>query len=330
MKSPFLITLVLIVLSQFAAAQSLSHPGIDLFKQGRHAEARAALLVAVKTKEFKNDASAWNYLGLAQSKLGDNKNARKSLEKAAKLAPGNPEIRLHLAYVFAYLNKPSNAASAVDKAISLGANDAGAYHLRGAMHLRAGKLNEADADATRAIEMTPTDSGGYILKAYVAIDRLVAGGADLGNVSAELRFLDAALDSLRDGTKKCKGDSHCAAIANEFEVVRVYRDYFAKDRSTVRPPSAPDPKVTPLKILAKPKASYTDDARQAGKQGTIRVLVLFRADGKIGRPILLNRLGAGLDQNVLEAASRMTFEPKKIDGKPVSDVRQVEYSFTIY
>jgi TonB family protein len=57
--------------------------GISLYKEGKDQEAIVALRQAVK--RYKNDVSAWHYLGLALSRQGKASDALKAHEKAAKL-----------------------------------------------------------------------------------------------------------------------------------------------------------------------------------------------------------------------------------------------------
>lgn len=92
----------------------------------------------------------------------------------------------------------------------------------------------------------------------------------------------------------------------------------------------PLPNSTPIKILSKPRPSYTTSARTANAQGTVRMLVAFDANGKIGHILITKRLGFGLDEQALRAARNIKFLPASQDGKPVSVVRTIEYSFAIY
>jgi TonB family protein len=88
--------------------------------------------------------------------------------------------------------------------------------------------------------------------------------------------------------------------------------------------------VTPLRILTKSRPNYTDKARQNGISGTVTLYVLFGANGKILNALPVKTLGYGLDEEAVKAARRITFEPKTENGKPVSVVKLVQYSFTIY
>ena len=88
--------------------------------------------------------------------------------------------------------------------------------------------------------------------------------------------------------------------------------------------------VTPLNILSKPRAAYTDRARQALVSGTVVVLVGMSEDGIVKHVMVVKSLGYGLDEAAVSAARQIKFEPKRIDGKPVSVVKTIEYSFNIY
>ena len=91
-----------------------------------------------------------------------------------------------------------------------------------------------------------------------------------------------------------------------------------------------DNNKTPIKFLFKPRASYTQKAREAGVSGTIRLLIGFSADGKIKHILIIKSLGYGLNEEAVKAARGIRFEPATKDGKPISVVKIVEYSFEIY
>lgn len=85
-----------------------------------------------------------------------------------------------------------------------------------------------------------------------------------------------------------------------------------------------------IRIVAKPRASYTDAARQANLQGTVRLRVTFLASGGIGSISILNALPYGLTEQAYAAAAKIAFIPAKKNGVPISIVSIVEYSFSIY
>lgn len=85
-----------------------------------------------------------------------------------------------------------------------------------------------------------------------------------------------------------------------------------------------------LIALRKPRALYTDKGRGNNVSGTVRLKVLFRADGQIGEITVLQKLGSGLTEEAIKAARKIKFVPAEIDGKPVDFIKAVEYTFTLY
>ena len=88
--------------------------------------------------------------------------------------------------------------------------------------------------------------------------------------------------------------------------------------------------TTPLKIINKPRAQYTDEARQQQIQGTVVLKVTLLANGSIGSITPVSRLGYGLTEKAIAAARQITFEPKKVNGIPQSVTKTIEYNFNIY
>lgn len=85
-----------------------------------------------------------------------------------------------------------------------------------------------------------------------------------------------------------------------------------------------------LNIIAKPRPTYTDSARAANIQGTVRLRVIFLANGGIGSIAPVTGLPNGLTEQAISCAKRVVFLPKRVNGVPVTVVKQVEYSFSIY
>ena len=106
----------------------------------------------------------------------------------------------------------------------------------------------------------------------------------------------------------------------------------------VPPPPPPVPKKDPppvgpsvgVTITSKPRANYTDAARQNQLQGTVTLRVTFNANGTIGGITPVNGLGMGLTEQAIAAARGIRFEPAKKNGVPQTVTKQVQYSFTIY
>ena len=101
----------------------------------------------------------------------------------------------------------------------------------------------------------------------------------------------------------------------------------------VKPSPKPPTPVGPtegVKILSKPRANYTDAARQNQVQGKVVLRVTFSANGSIGAISVVSGLGNGLTEQAIAAARGIRFEPAKRGGVPYTVSKPVEYTFTIY
>ena len=85
-----------------------------------------------------------------------------------------------------------------------------------------------------------------------------------------------------------------------------------------------------LKILSKPRAVYTNEARRNLTAGAVVLRVTFLASGEIGAVTTVSELPDGLTEQAVAAARAIRFEPAKRDGQNVSVTKTVEYQFTIY
>lgn len=95
-------------------------------------------------------------------------------------------------------------------------------------------------------------------------------------------------------------------------------------------PKEPAEKDKNLKIISKPRPRYTDAARQENVQGTIALAVEFGADGTIRFVFPIRGLPFGLTENAVSVARQIKFEPAVRDGKTISQIGLVGYSFAIY
>jgi TonB family protein len=96
------------------------------------------------------------------------------------------------------------------------------------------------------------------------------------------------------------------------------------------PQIAGDEKNEAMVIVLKPRASYTDEARQAQTQGNVTLRVTFLANGGIGSILPVETSMHGLTEEAIAAAGKIVFLPQKVKGKPINVTKQVQYGFTIY
>jgi len=101
-------------------------------------------------------------------------------------------------------------------------------------------------------------------------------------------------------------------------------------RGAPPPPPAATAVTQPLKILYKPKGTYTDEARTNNVQGTVRLKITLLASGAIGSITPITRLPHGLIEQAIAAARQIKFEPAKVNGVAVSKIVTFDYGFNIY
>lgn len=299
--------------------------GIELFKQGSYKEAVTALQKAVKSTP--SDAAARTFLGLAQLKLGKTKDAEKSFVKSLEINPNQTDARKALAYTYLLRGNPTQVIKQIAVLKAANALDAEAYYIFGWANLRLGNGDAALESADQAVRLNPKMANAYLLKAHAIMNRR-SGEREYAEIAA--RYGSAA-DNIGKFIMLAADSAEKTFYRGQQETLRAFAAYYTeREKNKNNTPADTDVNITPLKILTKPRASYTDQARQAGVMGTIRLLVAFAADGQVKEVLVLSGLGYGLDAEAVRAARNIKFESEKRDGKPVMSVKTVEYSFMIY
>ncbi len=323
------LTFVILSGSVFAFAQTSREKGIALFDQEKDQDAIIEFKAALKVE--KNDPQLLNYLGLAYLNLGKYKDAQKALQKAVNVNPQSSTFRTNLAHVYLLTRKVNKSQSELAKAIQLDPNNAKAYYIRGTSYLWERKYDAAIADAEIAIKLDQDFSEAYILKS----DGLLYSFGKKWEADNEpiksLYLLENAVNELNNCAGNCLGAKISEIIKDRKETVQAFLDYFARQKAANE--NSDDSGLserTPLTILSKPAPSYTDRARQNNENGKVTLAVLFGADAQIKFIIVLEGLNFGLTEQAIAAARRITFEPAKEGGKPVSTVKRIQYGFSVY
>ncbi len=104
-----------------------------------------------------------------------------------------------------------------------------------------------------------------------------------------------------------------------FELLKTTETLYAFDEVQTEP-----------KIQKKPLPKYTDAARRGNVTGRVKLLIVLAADGTVKNVVPVESLPGGLTEQAIEVAKQIQFEPAVKDGKAVSTVKIVEYSFSIY
>ena len=128
------------------------------------------------------------------------------------------------------------------------------------------------------------------------------------------------------GTKK--GDKYGNREGSSEDADRESEDDRAKERDI--PPSITKGVTVALKILDKPRAIYTNDARKNQIAGTVTLRVTFNANGSIGNIAVVTGLSDGLTEQAIAAARNIRFEPARRNGVAQTVSKQVQYTFTLY
>ena len=336
-----LISTVVFLSAHFAFAQTEREKGIELYQQGKNKEAISVLEKA--SKQNKTDARVWNFLGLAYTKQENLKKAIKAFEKSVEFDVNNSTYHTNLAYALFLNNKLNNAQSESTKAIELDPQNALAFYIRGMANLWEGNYDDAIGNADKAIAVNSDYSLAYILKSDALLStfgKKVGGGS---KPSDEANLLLQSKDALETCLKNCQNNSNVKLQQERLETLTVFYNYFNKNRDaalndtaavssnqTVAAPTLPDPSITPLKIISKKPVVYTDNARRNGIQGVIRMAVFFSESGRVTHTLILKGLSGDLNENAVRAARQIKFQPAMKDGKPISQIKIVEYSFNIY
>ncbi len=147
------------------------------YTMNRFDEAKKILNKALRIKD---DANAWNQMGMVNYKLKDFEGAKNAFEKATSL---NPEVKSYwsnLGWVLEKLEKYDEAIEAIDQALKIDENDMRLWYQKGVCLKKLGELEEALSCFNHALELNPEFTKALLEK---------------GNILLELGHLDDAKDA---------------------------------------------------------------------------------------------------------------------------------------
>jgi TonB family protein len=88
--------------------------------------------------------------------------------------------------------------------------------------------------------------------------------------------------------------------------------------------------ISAPQAISSPDPEYTEEARQAKKQGTCVLSMIVDEQGHPRDLRVIRGLGFGLDSKALDAVRQWRFQPALKDGKPVNVQISVEVEFHLY
>jgi protein TonB len=84
------------------------------------------------------------------------------------------------------------------------------------------------------------------------------------------------------------------------------------------------------KAIYTPDPDYSEEAREAKLEGTVRLGFTVAKDGSVHNINVIKSLGKGLDEKAVAAVEQWRFEPVVKDGQPVETTLQVNITFRLY
>lgn len=308
---------------------------IKLYESG---DARGAVsMLQPFLKQHKENADAWHILGLAHYNLGNVKDARKAFEQALSLRPNHEPSRVSLAFIALLANDLKKATQEAAKLLAIKPQSAEAHYILGQVKLHQGDTTGAMAEATASLQANAAYANAYWLKTKALVNsyadryknHLVSIKKDdpdrMRKDADRAQVFKAAAESMEQYlalNPKLKGE---AFWQGQLEALRAY----AGAAGAADPAEAMSAATRPT-ILSREKATYTEEARRRGVQGVIVIMVIFSAGGTLKHPLVLKSLGYGLDESTLRAVSKIRFTPATRDGKPISVIGNLEFSFNLY
>ncbi len=327
----FIVTSFLSLLLSFSVYSQEKHPGVVLFEQGEHDEASKVLRSAVKSAPGKDDPSMWNYLGLSLNHIGNSKDAAKAFETAVRLEPTSSTFHANAAYASSLSREPKKARKYADKAHRLDPTNSVATYLRASFAYQDSQFDLAEQGGREALAINPQMAAAYRLLSDVHMARLgekLRGGSTLRE---NQNYIDDAIRELENGIKNSTDPHSVQQLTDVLEPIKAFRLQSPKaDDANVGQLDDPAKNVTSFRIVSKPKAFFTDMARNAGTSGTVRLMVILGKDRKVGPILIVKSLPNGLTESAVAAARQIRFEPKTVNGEPASVIVTLEYSFRFF
>lgn len=145
--------------SRESVAQSALSIGLMRYQKGRYKEAAAAFRQATALKPDYVDA--YNYLAMADLKLGNNKEAAKAYKISLSLDGSQDAVHVALANVYSADKKYDEAQNELKAGIRSNPTSQLVYYTLGLLQLQLGKNKEAEASFRQTIRLVPRDGNAY-------------------------------------------------------------------------------------------------------------------------------------------------------------------------
>lgn len=304
--------------------------GIELYRQNKFLEASELLQKAVK--ENKADEEAWYYLGLALLTAPDKvKSAGKAFETAIKLRPLFAAAHTGLALTFLIRNKPSDALREAKTSLLIDQNAADPYYIISVLHLRKWELEASLQNAEAAIGRNPSLAAAYLVKSQALTGgaNAISAGKNAASDADRINRYARAAEALQKYLELNPQAENFQTWTEQLESLRFFgasplttingeRVFFGKEVTTK------------ARIIKQPNPDFPRNALENGVSGIVVLKGVLASDGTIRHLLIIRGISNGLAEAALGSAKQLKFTPAKIDGRPVSMIVQLEYSFGSY
>jgi len=299
----------------------------DLHKKG---DLGGAMEVLDKYLEiFPTDTYALYKIGLFWKSNQLEGLARGYFERLIVLQPENADVMANLAYFRWLSNEKKFAAEIAERALQKGVEDAELHHVLAEYYLENKDYENALKQSDVAIKLNPNHNFAYLSKyfALLGLNRKEDAAQNLEQflkLSPNNSIWTQELDFIRKEIKNAVESTAKPTSQAAPEQIKGAATEKAHDANGQISTSSP------LRILTQPRPGYTERARAAGLQGTLRLRLTFSSDKTIKSIRPLSHLPFGLTEKAINAASNIVFEPAFKNGVPVSTSRIIEYRFTMF
>jgi TonB family protein len=293
--------------------------------------------------------------------------ARTLLEGVLREDPANASAHEIMGLVALQQHKFDEARRSCEQAIKLDAQRFFAHYCVASATIQTGapdaaEMANAEENLRTAIKINPTfaldyDALGMLLlmrrknldEAYQSMQRAVQldpGTVELrvdqAQVLARMNKVKEALEALDLALKMSHTPEQIAAVENVLQSVRRFEAEQAKatqqnlvalqgsptvGKATTQAGAAA---VTDARAIYAPQPEYTEEARQARREGPCVVSLIVGPDGKPSNIVVTKKLGMGLDEKAIEAVSKWKFEPARRYGRPVSTHLTLTLQFKMF
>ncbi|MBZ5667086.1 MAG: TonB family protein [Acidobacteriia bacterium] len=182
------------------------------------------------------------------------------------------------------------------------------------------------------------DEGHQLTQKAIQLDLgTVEFRIDDANVLMRMNKDKEAIEELELAVKMAHTSEQTAAVESvlqatrqfEAERTKLQRQNTASHNKTASIVGGGSALIGPRTIYS-PEPEYTEEARQARREGTCVVSFIVGLDGKPSHIVVTKKLGMGLDQKAVEAVSKSRFEPARRYGRPVMIRLNLSVSFKLY